>query len=111
MPNVFASHGDTPAACYSDGIDAGQSDQFNQGLYETCQGIGGGDEYYDGFIEGCMDADNSREVCEQATDAGNGGSNNNDDEDEDNESNSDNDNDEQTSEDEASGNEDNLFGN
>ena len=27
------------------------------------------DAYYDGFIDGCMDANNSREVCEQATDA------------------------------------------
>lgn len=26
-------------------------------------------EYYDGFIDGTMDADNSREVCESATDA------------------------------------------
>jgi hypothetical protein len=69
MPNVFASHGSSPAACEADGYEAGQDGPFSQELYETCQEIGGGDEYYDAFIEGCMDADNSREVCESATDA------------------------------------------
>jgi hypothetical protein len=67
--NANASHGSSAIACEADGYEAGQDGPFSQDLYNTCQGIGAGDEYYDGFIEGCMDADNSREVCEQATDA------------------------------------------
>jgi hypothetical protein len=68
MPNALASHGSSPAACEADGYEAGQDGPFSQELYETCQGIGAGYEYYDAFIEGCMDADNSRDVCESATD-------------------------------------------
>jgi hypothetical protein len=67
---TYASHGSSPAACEADGYEAGQDGPFSQELYETCKEVGGGDAYYQGFIEGCMDADNSREVCEQATDAG-----------------------------------------
>ncbi|MDQ3840213.1 MAG: hypothetical protein M3297_13210 [Thermoproteota archaeon] len=66
---AFASHGSSEIACKADGYEAGQDGSFSQGLYDTCQEIGAGDAYYNGFIEGCMDADNSREVCEQATDA------------------------------------------
>ena len=65
---AYASHSVSPNACYSDGIDAGQNGEFSQELYEFCEEYG--DEYYDGFINGCMDAGNSRDVCEQATDAG-----------------------------------------
>lgn len=68
-PWAFASHGSSPAACEADGYEAGQDGPFSQELYETCEEIGAGDRYYDGFLEGCMDADNSREVCESATDA------------------------------------------
>jgi hypothetical protein len=67
IPNALASHSVSPNACYSDGIDAGQNDEFSQELYEFCEEYG--EEYYNGFIEGCMSVDNSREVCETATDA------------------------------------------
>jgi hypothetical protein len=63
-PNAFASHSSSPAACEGDGLEAGQDGEFSQELYDMC-----GDWYYDGFIEGCMSADNSLEVCESATDA------------------------------------------
>ncbi len=66
---VYASHGSSAIACEADGYEAGQDGPFSQELYNTCKEIGAGEEYYDGFIEGCMDADNSREVCESATDA------------------------------------------
>jgi hypothetical protein len=66
IPNAFASHSVSPNACYSDGIDARQNGEFSQELYEFCEEYG--DEYYGGFINGCMDAGNSREVCESATD-------------------------------------------
>jgi hypothetical protein len=42
----------------------GKNNPFSQKLFEMC-----GDTYYDAFIEGCMSVDNSREVCEQDTDA------------------------------------------
>jgi hypothetical protein len=64
MTMAFASHSSSPAACQSDGHETGQDGSFSQELYDMC-----GEPYYDGFIEGCMDADNSRETCEQATDA------------------------------------------
>jgi hypothetical protein len=57
-------------SCGSDGYNDGQNGPFDQNRYSGCGDEQGGDDaYYDGFIEGCMDADNSREVCEQATDA------------------------------------------
>jgi hypothetical protein len=68
-PNALAYHGSSAIACEADGYEAGQDGPFSQELYNTCKEIGAGDAYYDAFIEGCMDADNSRETCEQATDA------------------------------------------
>jgi hypothetical protein len=40
--------------------------------YSSCgEEEGGADAYYDIFIDGCMSVEgNTREVCEQATDAG-----------------------------------------
>jgi hypothetical protein len=57
-------------SCYDAGYDDGQNNPFNPDTFDHCADEDGGDQsYYDGFIDGCMDADNSREVCEQATDA------------------------------------------
>jgi hypothetical protein len=67
LPSAFASHSVDPDACYNDGFYDGENNPFSQELYEFCEQYG--DEYYDGFIDGCMSADNSREVCEQATDS------------------------------------------
>jgi len=54
-------------------------------------GNGNQDEaHYDGFMAGCVDANNSREVCEQATDAGTGGGGSNDDDDDNDNNNNDN---------------------
>jgi hypothetical protein len=65
---AFAS---SPAACEADGYEAGRDGPFSQELYETCAEVGGADEYYEGFIDGCMSVEgNTREVCESATDAG-----------------------------------------
>ena len=69
-PNAFASHGSSAIACEADGREAGLDGPFSQNLYETCQEIGAGNEYYDNFIEACMSVeDNSRDDCESATDA------------------------------------------
>jgi hypothetical protein len=65
---AYASHSVSANACQGDGYEAGQNGEFSQELYEFCEEYG--DEYYDGFINGCMDAGNSRDVCEHATDAG-----------------------------------------
>jgi hypothetical protein len=57
-------------SCYNTGYDDGQNGPFNDGTYDHCGNEESGDDaYYDGFIAGCMDADNTRDVCEQATDA------------------------------------------
>jgi hypothetical protein len=55
---------------WNDGYNDGQNGSFDVDKYNNCGDEEGGDDaYYNGFIKGCMDADNSREVCEQATDA------------------------------------------
>ena len=59
----------SPIACEADGYEAGLDGPFSQKLYETCEEVGGADEYYNGFINGCMSANNTKDVCEQATDA------------------------------------------
>ena len=66
----YASHGSSPIACEADGYEAGRDGSFSQELYETCEEVGGADEYYEGFIDGCMSVEgNTRDVCELATDA------------------------------------------
>jgi hypothetical protein len=67
--NTYASHSVSPNACYNDGEEAGENGEFSPELYEFCEGYG--DEYYEGFIDGCMSVEgNTRQVCESATDAG-----------------------------------------
>ena len=53
---AYASHGSSPIACEADGYEAGLDGPFSQKLYETCEEVGGADEYYNGFING---------VCQQ----------------------------------------------
>ncbi len=56
---------DDSVSCYERGIIDGENHPFNQRTYDNCR-----DQYYQGFIEGCMSVDgNSRDVCESATDA------------------------------------------
>lgn len=63
---AFASHSVDPDACYNDGEYDGENNAFSQDMYDFCEQYG--ENYYDGFIEGCMSQDNSRDVCESATD-------------------------------------------
>ena len=64
LPTVNASSDDS-VSCYERGIIDGEDHPFNQRTYDNCR-----DQYYQGFIEGCMSVDgNSRDVCESATDA------------------------------------------
>jgi hypothetical protein len=58
-------------SCRNSGYEDGQNGPFAQGTYDHCgEETGGDDAYYNGFIDGCMDAGNTRDICEQATDAG-----------------------------------------
>jgi hypothetical protein len=63
--SVSASYSADPIACEGDGLYDGKNNPFSQELYKMC-----GEVYYDAFIEGCMSVENNtREVCESATDA------------------------------------------
>jgi hypothetical protein len=62
---------DNAESCYNVGYDDGRNGPFNEATWDHCgDGEGGDDAYYDGFIDGCMSADNSSDICEAATDAG-----------------------------------------
>lgn len=51
-------------SCYDRGYIDGEDHPFSQNTYDRC-----GDDYYQGFINGCMSVDgNSRDTCESATD-------------------------------------------
>jgi hypothetical protein len=61
----FASGSADPIACEDDGIYDGKNNPYSPEFYEMC-----GQIYYDALIEGCMAIENNtREVCESATDA------------------------------------------
>jgi hypothetical protein len=64
LSSVNAS-GDGEVSCYDRGYIDGEDHPFNQGTYDRC-----GDEYYQGFLQGCMSVEgNSKDTCESATDA------------------------------------------
>ncbi len=57
-------------SCRDSGYRQGQNGQFSKDTYDHCGDESGGDDaYYNGFIDGCTDAGNSREVCESASDS------------------------------------------
>ena len=60
---------DVPGApeCWYDGYEDGQNNGFNQDRNEEC-GEDKGDQYYRAFIQGCIDANNSKDICERFTD-------------------------------------------
>ena len=58
---------DEPSGCYAAGYEDGQTGPFDTEVYhDNCEGEG---RYYDGFIDGCIDEGNTRDVCISATDA------------------------------------------
>ena len=61
---AYASHGTHYFPCKNDGLYDGQENPFSQELFEMC-----GNTYYEYFMIGCMSVNNTKEVCEQATDA------------------------------------------
>jgi hypothetical protein len=55
-------------SCRDSGYRAGRDGPFSQETYDHCGDEYDGDRsYLDGFIDGCMDAGNTRDVCESAT--------------------------------------------
>ena len=58
---------DEPSGCYAAGYEDGQTGPFDTEVYhDNCEEEG---RYYDGFIDGCIDEGNTRDVCISATDA------------------------------------------
>lgn len=53
--------------CYDDGYEDGQNNPYDHERDFRCDEFGS-PEYYDGFIAGCVDADNTKEICENFTD-------------------------------------------
>ena len=62
---AYASHGTHYFPCKNDGLYDGAENPFSQEFLEMC-----GNTYYEYFMIGCMAQNNTKEVCEQATDAG-----------------------------------------
>ena len=50
--------------CHGIGYVDGQDNPFDQVMFARC-----GSAYYDGFIDGCVAANNTVEICDQAADA------------------------------------------
>lgn len=59
---------DIPGApeCWVDGFDDGLEKPIDQDRNEECEDKG--NQYYRGWLAGCVDAGNTRETCERFTD-------------------------------------------
>jgi hypothetical protein len=68
-----ACEGNAPSgesSCYTEGIEDGRDGPFDQEVYGHCGDTNQEDDYYNGFIDGCMSVEGNRQdVCESATDA------------------------------------------
>jgi hypothetical protein len=60
----YANSQDYRDSCRDTGYDDGRNGPFDNDKYDEC-----GRFYYDAFIDGCISADNTIDVCESATDA------------------------------------------
>ena len=52
--------------CWHDGYVDGQGSDLNQDRNDECRDVG--NQYYEGFIQGCKDAGNTKDTCELFTD-------------------------------------------
>lgn len=74
IPNVYASSSNVDVdkwekTCYESGIRDGNDRPFSDSAYEECGDFGdGAQKYYKGFIDGCIDAGNTKDTCETFTD-------------------------------------------
>ena len=68
-----ACEGNVPpgeSSCYTEGIEDGRDGPFDREVYDHCGDTNQEDDYYNGFIDGCMSVEgNTQDVCESATDA------------------------------------------
>jgi hypothetical protein len=53
--------------CYDDGYEDGRNNPYDHERGEGCREYQS--MYHKGFIEGCISADNTKEICETFTDA------------------------------------------
>jgi hypothetical protein len=53
--------------CYDDGFEDGQNNPYDHERGRGCDDYSG--SYHNGFIAGCISAENTRETCESFTDA------------------------------------------
>lgn len=60
----YANSQDYRDNCRNAGYEDGQNGPFNHDKHDEC-----GRFYYDAFIDGCISANNTRDVYESATDA------------------------------------------
>ena len=64
LPSSFYVSSNNKVSCYERGLIGGEDHPFSQSTYGKC-----GDDYYEGFLEGCISVDgNDMDVCERATD-------------------------------------------
>jgi hypothetical protein len=58
------------SSCYTEGIEDGRNGPFDHKIYSHCEDTNQEDDYYSGFIDGCMSVKgNTQVVCESTTDA------------------------------------------
>jgi hypothetical protein len=63
ISSISASNGGE-VSCYDRGIIDGEDHPFSQNTFDKC-----GDDYYQGFLEGCKSVNgNTENICESATD-------------------------------------------
>lgn len=66
---VYAGGPDDSEGCYELGYNDGQDNGFRVSFFNHCDRPfyldDGENKYYEGWIDGCIDADNSRETCER----------------------------------------------
>jgi hypothetical protein len=53
--------------CTDQGYDDGQNNQFEHNKFRQCEALSES-TYFEAFINGCIDAGNTRETCEEFTD-------------------------------------------
>ena len=57
-------------SCHQQGQEDGGNGPFNKSTWHHCgdDNSGGDDAYYEGFIDGCEDAGNTKDICIKFTD-------------------------------------------
>jgi len=67
IENHAALQEENRRGCYDDGLEDGQNNPYDHERGRGCDDYSG--SYYNGFIAGCISAENTRETCESFIDA------------------------------------------